>query len=454
MTSNEEFVLAIGSVLSETSTSKLQNLETRYVVKSLTSKPENWQVISHHISDPKLLGVVVKLTGNDYERMVRPNYADVTAEILQKIKDVPNLILVHEAVAGLRTFLPLAVDPDDYDDGSWNDRVAKEFFGEIPVATRAEVHALFDGFGITPTTYRRNSEVSALTASFIEDLQSNLLFRIYVPAGRMYEDELAKLLDMFLEWLGAVKSQPARQSGYRTPNGRVIEFHSESSKQSGSWQADLAEFSNFLGLVDDPAAATAILLGLGVQQRRAEELVSRYGRDARRVLLDSKHQKERLILAVQQQLEAELTDEGLLISATELEVVVRSLIPNSPFAASPTFEAITAGSRNDQSTPSVVINQQFINRVEGVVAQNVSGGMTVGTPMTDLIRLIQELGADHSEELEVAVHELEDPEAPVSLRRGALQKLQAFLIRNGERLESAAFATAWKLLEQKWLGHM
>ena len=359
-------------------------------------------------------------------------------------------------MVGLRTFLSVVeeADPDDYDDGSWNDRVAHEFFGDISPTTRSSVHAVFDQFGIVPTSYKRNSDVSALTASFIDDLQSNLLFRLYVPAGRMYEDELAKLLDMFLDWLGAVKRQPARQSGYRTPSGRVIEFHSDSAAQSDSWQADLAEFSSFLGLVDEPGAATEVLLGLGLTRARAEELVARYGRDTRRVMLDTRHQKDRLVLAVQQQLEAELTDEGLEIPAAELETLLRSLIPNSPFNASPAFAAITSGLARIAPTPTVVINQQFIDRVEGVVAQNVTCGVHVGTPMTDLLRPIQEVGQERSEELQVAVRELEDAEAPVSLRHGALQMLQSFLIRNGERLEAAAFATAWKLLEAKWLGHV
>ena len=78
MTINDGFVLAIGSVLSETSTSKLHNSNTPYVVKSLTSKPSNWRLIVQQLSNSNLLGVVVKLTGNDYERMISANYVDVT----------------------------------------------------------------------------------------------------------------------------------------------------------------------------------------------------------------------------------------------------------------------------------------------------------------------------------------------------------------------------------------
>ena len=113
----------------------------------------------------------------------------------------------------------------------------------------------------------------------------------------------------------------------------MIEFYSDDLSKSGGWKSDLAEFSNFLSLVDDPAAARSMLLTLGVEANRADDLVGRYARDARRVLLDSRHQRDKYVLDIQQRLEAELTEEGLDVPAAELEVLVRRLVPTTSLAA-------------------------------------------------------------------------------------------------------------------------
>ena len=111
---------------------------------------------------------------------------------------------------------------------------------------------------LTISTYKRNAEASVLAASFVEDTQSNLLFRIYVPAGRLYEEELTTLLGMFHDWSGSVKHRTVRQGGYKTPSGRVIEFYGEQGMTTESVGTELEEFARFLGLLDQPGAAEAM----------------------------------------------------------------------------------------------------------------------------------------------------------------------------------------------------
>lgn len=462
MTSARGFLLAIGSALTETSTSKLTTSGTRYLVKSLNSKPDNWRVIARLLYDPNLIGVIVKFTGKDYERLTRAAYGEVAEALVERIRKVPNLVLVHEAVAGLQTLLPELeqgpADDDfyengDYDDGSWNDRVARDYFGEVEAEVRNRVHAMFERHGVTITTFKKNAEMSILAATFIDDVQSNLLFRLYVPKGRIYEDELARLLEMFHEWLGSVKSHTVRQTGYRTPSGRVIEFYSDDPSRSTEWKTDLAEFSNFLSLVDDPAAARSMLLTLGVEVNRADDLVGRYARDARRVLLDSRHQRDRYVLDIQQRLEAELTEEGLEVPAGELEALVRRLVPTTSLAVALSTTLPVQRLQASPSSPLIVINQQFIEHAAGVVAQTISGGVSLGTPLDEILKLIRQVGGDGSDGLEIAARELADVGAPAANRITARQKLRAFLIRNGQRVETAAFATAWKWLESQMGGN-
>ena len=53
--------------------------------------------------------------------------------------------------------------------------------------------------------------------------QPDLLFRVYIPAGRLYAAQTAELLQMFYEWLSA-HGYRVRRAGYRTVSGEIIEF--------------------------------------------------------------------------------------------------------------------------------------------------------------------------------------------------------------------------------------
>ena len=297
---------------------------------------------------------------------------------------------------------------------------------------------------LTISTYKRNAEASVLAASFVEDTQSNLLFRIYVPAGRLYEEELTTLLGMFHDWSGSVKHRTVRQGGYKTPSGRVIEFYGEQGMTTESVGTELEEFARFLGLLDQPGAAEAMLQGLGMDRMKAINLVARYGKEARRVLLDTKHERDRRMLAIQQQIESELVDDLDSVASNEIESLVQLLVPASPFASSSmTMQLATAPG----TLPSVMIQQQIFQHVEGVVVQNLNGAVTLGVPAEQLIKLVRELGADAGTALENDARELADPGAPTSARIGARQRLKAFLVRNGQRIESATFQMAWKWIE-------
>ena len=190
------------------------------------------------------------------------------------------------------------------------------------------------------------------------------------------EDELAKMLELFHDWLGSVKGQTVRQSGYRTPSGRVIEFFGEAGMNVDMVSDELREFAQFLGIVEDSMTAEQMLLRLGVHPDRASGLVLKFARAARRVLVDTKHTRERMILEIQQQLESELVDDLPDVSTSELGDLVRQLVPVSPFAASPETKSLAAS----QGAPPPTVNVQIFHRVEGIVAQNVNGPVTVGTP--------------------------------------------------------------------------
>lgn len=446
MATDPRIYLAIGSVLSESVTTKISTAGAEYVAKVLFSSPVNWWRIVALLKRADLAGAIVKLTRKDFERISKDQYAEVANALFEELAKKPYLLLVHEAVMSppdLELTVGEAVS-DDWDDGSWNDQVANHYFGTLSSEIRTHVQELLTKHGLTVSTYKRNTEASILAASFVEDAQSNLLFRIYVPSGRLYEDELARLLDLFHDWLGAVKGQTVRQGGYKTPSGRVIEFYGESGTTPATVNIELNEFARFLSLLDDAKSAERMLQDLGLERRRAADLVAEYAKQARRVLLDTKHERVRRTLAIQQQLESELVDELPSVPAAEIAGWVEQLIPMSPFASSSLTRSLSS---HATPAPRVIVQQQIFHHVEGVVAQNVNGSVALGTPADQLIQLVRELGGESMNELEAATRELSDSGAPTSARISARQRLKDFLLRNGQRMEAAAFQTLWRWLE-------
>jgi hypothetical protein len=219
----------------------------------------------------------------------------------------------------------------------------------------------------------------------------------------------------------------------------------------GTVSDELQEFAQFLNIVDDPEAAKQMLISLGVTPDRANGLVAHYARNARRVLVDTKHTRERLILDIQQQLESELVDEVPDVSSEELGALVRQLVPESPFAASATTRSLAAGHGGTRP----VINVQIFERVEGIVSQHINGRVAVGTPAAELIELVRQLGDDAAEDLEAKARELADPGAPQPARIRARQALKNFLLRNSARIEQSAYTGAWNWVVgsvSDWLG--
>lgn len=445
MASTTEFYLAVGSVLTESVTTKISTSGNDYVSKLLSSSPENWRTIASLLRRSDLVGSIVKLTGKDFDRIHTARYSQVSRELFQELAKIPHLLLVHEAVA-LAPQLEQDSEKiaDDLDSDTWNDQTAKAYFGTVGEETRKHVHQLLQECGLIVTTYKKNAEASTLAALFVEDSQSNLLLRIYVPAGRLYEDEFSKLLELFHDWLRSVKHQPVRQGGYRTSRGRVIEFYGERGAAQTDVNGELREFAAFLSVLDSPEAAEAVLHGLGLGQPRAQEVVTRYSKALRRLILDTKHERDRRVLAIRQQLESELIDDLPATTGDDIGGWVQQLVPMSPFSASPVTDNLSLESR---STPQVILHQQVFHHVEGVVAQHLSGDVALGKPADDLIEIVRRLGGNSKDDLEAAARELADPGAPASARFGARQKLKDFMARNGQRIETAAFQTMWRWLE-------
>jgi hypothetical protein len=130
----EQFFLFLGETDSESATSRLRADGAVYYKKLLESKLANWQQILNLLRAPTLQGVLATFTGNDYERMLRPEYETVSPEVLDAIAAVPHVVFVHEEVFFSDEERPsVQGDPDDHPGhekyAPYGFMPPKEFFG-------------------------------------------------------------------------------------------------------------------------------------------------------------------------------------------------------------------------------------------------------------------------------------------------------------------------------------
>lgn len=446
---DERFFLFLGSLWNrEAATQKLQASGVSYKWKRLDSSPENWQVILAILEERHLAGVVGKLSAQVYNLIASDDYRDIASGLFQVMGRVPHALFVHEAIL-LGEQDPF---PEDLEAGTqeYFEAVDRMYIFDPPDdEVRHYVERLFDQSGITVTPYRTNAEMSVLATAFVDDSEKNLLFRVYVPSGRLYAAEADELLSLFQDWLTRVGRQGVRQDGYRTAAGQVYEFFGEESLTPKELSREFNDFSKFLDLcVDDTSSAVDLLSRFGIGRPSAANVVTRYSKTVRRLRLDMRQEREARMLAIRHQLESELLDFGDQSSSSELEGYISNLIPTATNLTPMNLLEIRP---NPSEAPVTVnINQQFIHAVESSVIQNVQGTVSLGVEARELLSLIEAFGGSDSTALTSAVHELEDPDAQVSGRLQARQRLKQFLFRLGSRVEESALAALQSYLQSKF----
>ncbi|MGB3761962.1 MAG: hypothetical protein WA966_01990 [Ornithinimicrobium sp.] len=475
-TQPEDFFLFLGSTDSESATTRLRASGLVYRKKMLSSGPDNWRQIVELVASPHNRGTLVTLTSSDYASIQSSLYQEVATDLLDGLATIPHVIFVHEAVF-------LTVEQRGAAEGERIDRVAllditprfdhedyfgmlrDEYFGEMRDSLRQEVNSKLRQRDLNVVPYRTNVERSIMASSFLEDHERHLLFRLYVPTGRLYAQEADTLLGLFRDWLSQTGRSGIRQEGYSTNAGQVFEFFSAEGEPEGGVSRYFQDFSDFLdSCVSSPESAISQLTTTGMDETAAARVVSRFGTQAKRLTLDLKQRREERALSLKHEFENFLMEaEGLRGGA--LEAVIDALLPPptvggvalraraqglglagdldvpAAFGASPS----TSGMH-----PAVVnVNPQYINQVAGSVVQNIQGTVNLGPEAHELLDLVARFGGPEQVQLESAVHELEDGGARAEDRIVARGRLKRFLADLGNRGLGISLDVLQKYVEHK-----
>ncbi|MDT0331019.1 hypothetical protein [Nocardiopsis lambiniae] len=444
MEEKKKIFLFLGSFPQAGLQNKLKLSDVWYATKLPESSPENWHKITQILKSSELIGVVGKFGRSTYRRLASEEYESASKELLSALSKVAHVIFIHEDI--------INGDDTPYDkifDYGGNAYAYEDHLAQIPKEQTESANALLKEHGVQVTAYKKNSELHVLADSFIEDLENNLLFRIYIPKGRIYSNEMSRLLELFQEWLTSAKKEKIRRDGYRTSSGQVIEFFSERNFDGDGVSGEIEEFSRFLDICSYPEEASRVLQGIGVDQSTATEMVRRYSKEVRRLRVDIKQEREQRILQIRHRMESEIIDEPITSSIQWHAVggLIASMIPDQP-------RDISSVMRHQIFSPNesgghIQINQQIIERAYGEVTQNIAGTQHFGPDAQALIELIRTHGEAQEIDLIASVHELSDDEARTAERLTAKQKLKSFLLRSRDQIESTAFGIAQSYIESQ-----
>ena len=390
--------------------------------------------------------VLGKLTGGIYAQLADPDYKRVSSQLLKEIAARPHRLFAYEDL--------LANKESSEIDENGDDR-----FWRPTVKIMKTVNELFKVNGIDILPYRKRAEVTVSAQSFVKETDEGLLFRLYVPSGRLWGDQMGQLLSLFKDYLTKVAGLNVRLDQQSTSKGVIYAFHGVDLGAEDNDRKKLTKhFEDFTKLTDlcatDPSAAEEVLKGTGANAREITQIISRYSKEIRRLQLDLKHAREEKILSIRHRLESELLDVVQPAQQGLIEATVNALIPEVVGARVgqamllPISQPVAAAQQN------ITLNfkPQFIEHIEGVVAQEVNGIAQLTNNDKALISLFEQHGGGKAAELTSALQELNDDSAPEPGRVTAKQRIKQFLIAASDKIGDAAAGVLQTYVEKKLLG--
>jgi hypothetical protein len=442
LNTSKPLVLLLGNIDHEGIASWLKATGEQYKKKVLDSTPENWQLIIEYFDLFQIRAVLVKLNGPVYSLLVDPDYRKVGKQLLSRITKTRHMISVFE---DLLSGFENSEDPEVSNDNDYHERPPQEDLNNA--------NSILRRHDLNLVPYSRNADLTVVATRFLTDALEQLLFRVYVPRGRLWANEVDRLLQLFRDYLLKTGRTGIRLDQKRTDLGVAYEFHGEEAPNSPTLADDFQDFSRFLDLcVSNPREAERLLEHKNIDAKEIAEILTRYAKEAKRLQTDLKHDRERKLLSIRQSLESELAD--VLPPNCDwktVDALVSSAIPFADTTLSAClFEYGTGMPKASVQSHTVVnLSPQIINTVNGVVTREIYGGVQLSQQDQELLKLVQKYGGEKIPELLSAVHELSDAGIPKSDRLSRAEKLKGFLYSVSSRVGAVATNVLQSYIEKK-----
>lgn len=433
------FVLFIGEINHEGIVSAIKAEGLRYEKKLLESRPENWEKIVDFLGNSKLRAVLLKLNWRAYYLLDQPKYSHVRAALFSELRRHKYMCFVYEET--------LSALPEEDPEQSHEFAEYGEQMGlENEVVIRGNDFLRSNGIVLTP--YRTNAEVTVICTQFLTSTFSNLLFRIYVPKGRLWAAELERLLQLFRDFLRNAGRKQVRMEQTHSNDGAVYEFHDPTAETDLA--AEFERFTQFMDLcLTDRRGAASLLSATALNQQEVEEVITRYAKEARRLQLDLKHDRERKLLSIRHRLESELAD---ILRDGEIEMICGQVLQEAIPLAHGTSDILAVSANAPARNITVNLAPTITYAVNSIIESEVQGTAHLSPAAKQMLAAIEKLGGHEKTELSTSVHEINDEGTPQPQKIKAAQRLKAFLVAFGPKLGNAAADVLLKYVEKKLIG--
>lgn len=419
-----------------------------YIRKHLNSSVQNWNsiydIMDSNSENIKL--IQMKLTEYIIFLLCLPQYAEIRKMIETELLEKPHQIFIYNE--NLFKKFSCVTNTRSNKFVTWQD--IRSYFDFLNVTSaldswcklhnypRTPEQAYYDmsgvvetmvknGFNIVP--YKKLIDIDTSGQSFIENTINGLVLRVYVPNERLWSRELDRMMTLFRDYVSEVSNKSVQLFQNRTGSGVTTSLYSSDRRITpDEMRKQFDEFAIFLDLCDkDMNQAINLLNRFDVPKEKALKIVSRYTKEAKRLMLDLNQEKESRLLAIRHALENQLNEAQFL---PEVVNTVEKLLPDvsSPSALLRNTGITTLG---DSNRITVTFNQQIIDMVDGIVIQNLEGTFNYSANDIELRKLIDQYSKSQAEQTELrsSLDELRDQEVPKDQRIGAWQKLSCFLSR-------------------------
>jgi hypothetical protein len=436
---NKPLVLLLGWVDHEGILSSLKATGRQYKKKLLTSTPENWATIAALFDNFKISAVLGKISGDVMSVIVKhPAYAEVGERLFKRVGAVPNQLYVYEQIL----------------QGEQTDPFRAEYEAYPPQAERDAAIEFLRSNNIEIVPYKTRAEVTVLAESFLDELDRNLIFRLYVPSGRLWSAEADKFLQLFQDYIAKVDRLAVRLDQKRTDYGVIYEFHGEAPPGESNLSAEFEDFSKLMDLcVTDSEGAASLLASKNLDTREVSRILERYSKEVRRLQLDIKHDAENKLTSIRHRLESELIEfDPSEEDWKAINGLVNMVAPS--FSSGLPSPSRSMGGLSLQSWPPVTavtynFRPQFVHTLNGVIAEEINGNQHFAPEHNQLLDVIREHGGAKTTQLETAVYEIADKGVDQVDKLRAKQRLKSFLMEVGKKTGDIAFSILQKYLESQ-----
>lgn len=434
-------VVVLGDFSHEGLTAKIESLGFMVINKRFRSLPPNWEkivlLLKELNAEGRLAVVFGYLPTPTLLLVAEEQYDEVRPALMSELENVKTVFFVYEDnLLGIVEPLPWEIvdsEEDEDNDIPWRtignfkqqpDR--QEWLGENEhLINRAmEILTEWTKLNIEVLPFRKRSDVTIRMFEALEDAQSGVFLRLYVPHGRYQSEQFEDFLTLFTRYLRDVEGKEFSVDVQRTSRGTTYIFKGRGDTSSLEEMHEATQrFDHFLVLAqNDPTVAERLLIDAGTSANEAGFIVAKYARSFRRLHLETRHEFERRRLMLVQQLEAELLD----TSEASILPIPADNKPSALFAVVGNTAPVTIN-----MAPTTTISKESNMAIENVI----SGNIVYTNEDRAIISILSEVkDSVKALQLRSDLDRLKDPAASPEDRRTAVQKLKGFLYSAGRSI--------------------